>query len=84
MNQKIIVEVRIPSADMKKDVILPLDLKGNDVVKIISKMFGEICKGKFQGQEDTLICIYDTGKILDINKKIIDQDITNGTVLILI
>lgn len=82
--EKVLVEIKIPAADAKFDAFIPKTSKGMDVLNIISSMFSSMFEGKFEKAPDSVICIADTGKLLDINKSIYEQNIINGTKLVLI
>ena len=81
---KILVEVRVPAADAKFDAFIPPSCKGGEVLKIIKGIFTTMFEGKFKEVQDSVLCIYDTGKLVDINQTMIDQGIKNGTRFILI
>ena len=82
--EKVLVEIKIPAADAKFDAFIPKTSKGIDVLNIISSTFSSMFEGKFQKASDTVICVSDTGELLDINKSIYEQNIVDGTKLILI
>lgn len=81
---KILVEVLVPAGNTKFDVFIPAKAKGYDVLNIIADMFSSMLEGKYVKSHDSVLCVYDTRKLLDINKSMYEQNIENGTKLILI
>lgn len=81
---KILIEICVPVADAKFNAFISPHTIGNDALQIISLIFSSIYEGKFKSSEDTTLCVYETGEILDINKSIYEQNIRNGSKLILI
>ena len=81
---KLLVEVRVPAADSKFDALIPPLCKGGEVLKIVKEIFTTMFEGKFREVDDSILCNYSTGKIVDINQSMIEQGIKNGTIFILI
>lgn len=82
--EKILVEIIVPAGNVKYDAFIPKTAKGNDVLNIVSDIFSSMLEGEYQKTEDTVLCVYKTGKLLDINKPIYEQNIENGSKLVLI
>lgn len=82
--ERILIQINIPAGNTKYDVFVPKTALGNDVLKIVSNLFSSMLEGKFKESIDTVLVIQKNGKILDINKTIYEQEIENGSVLLLI
>lgn len=81
---KVLVEVRVPAADAKFDAFIPQTSKGSEVLEIVKGIFTSMFEGKYKQVSDSVLCVYDTGNLLDINKTMYEQGIKNGTKFILI
>ena len=81
---KVLVEIRVPAADAKFDAFIPQTSKGSEVLEIVKGIFTSMFEGKYKQVSDSVLCVYDTGKLLDINRTMYEQSIKNGTKLVLI
>lgn len=82
--EKILVEVYVPSLLKSFDIFIPSVSQMGTVLELIKKAVNEITDGQFSPMENTVICNFETGKILDINKSVGELEICNGSRLMLI
>ncbi len=80
----ILVEVYLPAAGKSYDVYLPLSSKIHEILALLSGALGELSDGHFSAAADTVICDRITGKILDINFRVGEIGLRNGSKLMLI
>lgn len=81
---KILVEVRLPSADVTYDVYFPLESPISEVVQLTSKLMSELSGGHFKADKNTVLCDAATGKVLNINTTVFESGLKNGSKLLLI
>ena len=84
MNNKVLVEISVPAASQKFDVILALDCKMSEVALMASKALAELSNDTFKASEQSVLCDAATGRIFNINKEVAELGIKNGTRLVLI
>ena len=81
---KVLVEVVVPAADTKFDVYVPVDVKMSEVKSLITGIISDLTEGKFVGDENSVLCDFETGIIFNINMIVFDLGIKNGSKLMLI
>lgn len=81
---KVLVRLYVPTIDKKYDIWLPVNKKIYKIINLLVKAIKENTIGYYTPK--TLPMLYDkvTGKVYNINLKIIETNIRNGTELILI
>ena len=83
MSRKIIIELVVPSISQHFDVKIPvnaaLEEVKNSIVNIVKKLNPE-----FMENEDMLILNQHSGEILNVNYRISELDLRNGSKIILI
>ena len=84
MKGKILVEIYLPPAGKCFDVFIPADSRMSDLVPLVSEALSELSEGRFRGGTDTVLCSRDTGMIYNMNLKITELQIENGSRLMLI
>ncbi len=82
--EKVLVEISVPAIDNSFDVFIPQKNKVSDVVLLVSRMVSELSEERFKPNSSTLLCDARTGDILDINLSVYEQEIRNGSKLMLI
>ena len=80
---KVLIDLYVPSLNEHYDVYLPISRKIYEVEKLLSKMIEELSYERYKNSESVL-CYYDTGKIINSNLRIIDCEIATGTRLMLL
>jgi len=81
---KVLVEVVVPAADTKFDIYVPLDVRMSEVKSLITGIVSDLTEGKFVGDENSVLCDFETGIIFNINMIVFDLGIKNGSKLMLI
>ncbi len=84
MNNKILVNIIVPSIESSFNVYIPINKKIGTIKKCILKCIGELSDGYFEYEDKVIILDRDTGKEFDNNMYLKDTDIKNGTKLIII
>lgn len=83
-NNKILLEVYIPSIEKEYDVFIPISKTIGTIKELIENGVIELTNNGYNRQEDTNLYNKETGMIYDVNQKVIDTDLKNGSRLILI
>lgn len=81
---KILLEVYVPLIEREYDVFVPVNKTMGMIKKIIEKGIIELSDNGYVAKEDTNLYSKDTGQIYNINSKLIDTDLKNGSRVILI
>lgn len=84
MNDKALVEVFVPAAGAKFDVFLPLESRMREVLPLLSGVLSDMSGGKYRAASDAVLCDAGTGIIFNINMRIAELQIKNGSRLMLI
>ena len=83
-NNKILLEVYIPLIQEEYDIFVPINKSIGTIKNIIEKGIMDLSTSGYQAKEDTNLYSKDTGEIYDVNQKLIDTDLKNGSRIILI
>ena len=78
---KILVEVVVPAAEKRFDVFIPQGSRLSEVKQLMSGILSELSEGKFKADAASVLCDADSGKVFDINKKVAELKIKNGSKL---
>lgn len=81
---KVIVEVYVPVIDNTFDMFLPLQSPMSEVLELMKRAVIEMSDGRFQADENTILCRREDGTILNINLSVYELGIQNGTKLMLV
>lgn len=84
MNGKALVEVAVPAAGRTFDVWIPLESRMSEVLSLLSAVLSELSAGKYQASDDAALCDARTGIIYNINMRVAELHIKNGSRLMLI
>ncbi len=84
MDNKILIEVYIPSIEKEYDIFIPISKRVGTIQKLIEEGINVFNDNNFTLREDMNLYSKDTGMIYDVNQKVIDTDLENGSQLILI
>lgn len=80
---KIMIELWIPAAELKLDVMIPRASKLYVVQKLLAAAVADLSTGKYMPTSDA--ALFDrTGKFLDINMSVEELGLINGSQLMLI
>ena len=83
-NNKILVELDIPLIEKTYDFYIPINKTIGTVKKLIEEALVEITEGAYTPRQDTNFFSKETGQVYDINKKVRETDLKNGSRIILI
>ena len=83
-NNKILVELDIPLIEKSYDLYNPINKTIGTVKKLIEQALVEITEGAYIIKQDTNFYSKETGQIYDVNQKVRDTDLKNGSRIILI
>ena len=83
-NNKILVELDIPLIEKSYDLYIPINKTVGTVKKLIEDALVEITEGAYIIKQDTNFYSKETGQIYDINHKVRETDLKNGSRIILI
>lgn len=81
---KILVEIYVPAAHEKFDVLLPKSSKMGEIINLVATTFSQLLVGKYKKTKDALLCDANTGDIYDVNQSVQELHIQNGAKLMLI
>ena len=83
-NNKILLEVYIPSIEKEYDIFVPVNKKICTIKKMIETGITDLTDDVYSISDDTNLYSKDTGNMYDVNVKLIDTDLKNGSRIILI
>ncbi len=80
----VLVKIYVPKIGEQYDIWLPTNKKVYNVIVLLVKGIGELTKGYYAPQTFPYLYDKETTQVYDINARIIDTNIRNGSELILI
>jgi hypothetical protein len=83
LNNKALVEITVPVSGEKFDVFIPLNSRMSEVLPLVSGVLSDL-SGEYKATQDAVLCDADTGIIFNINMKVAELGIKNGSRLMLI
>ena len=83
-NNKILLEVYIPSIEKEYDIFVPVNKKIGTIKKMIETGITDLTDDVYSISDDTNLYSKDTGNMYDVNVSLIDTDLKNGSRVILI
>lgn len=83
-NNKILVELDIPLIEKSYDLYIPINKTIGTVKKLIEEALVEITEGAYIIKQETNFYSKETGQIYDVNHKVRETDLKNGSRIILI
>lgn len=84
MNNKVLVEISVPAAGDKFDVLIPLESKMSDVLKLVSFVLSDLSDERYCATEEAVLCDAKSGIIFNVNMEVAELGIKNGSRLMLI
>lgn len=81
---KILVKLYVPMVGEQYDIWIPVNKKINTIITLLVKSVNELTKGYYLPKEMPYLYDKTTAKVFDINKRVIESEIRNGTELIMI
>lgn len=82
MDFRVYVVVEVPLIEKEYELLLPIDRRIHDVLKIFRKSFPELSEG-YYAKNEFYLYNKSTGKMYDMNVIIKNSDIKTGTRLVL-
>ncbi len=82
--RKILIEVSVPAAGKSYDLWVMCDTKLNQLENMVCTAISKLGEGAFVPDEDSTLCSYENGRILEGNMTIAEAGIGNGYRLMLI
>lgn len=83
-NNKILLEVFIPLIEEEYDVFVPVNKTMGTIKEIIEKGIIDLSDNGYTVKEDTNLYSKETGDIYNVNLKLTETDLKNGSQVILI
>jgi hypothetical protein len=81
---KILVEVFIPAAGRRFDLMIPYEARLHEVTELVKSVVADDVESSFMPAEDTILCHGVTGAALDINRSPEELGLANGAALMLL
>lgn len=83
MNE-VLVKLYVPTIDQQYDIWLPINKKIDTIISLLVKAVNEFTKGYYTPSKMPYLYDKVTTNAFDINLRVIDTEIRNGTELIMI
>lgn len=83
-SNKILLEVYIPLIEKEYDLFVPVSKRIGTIKKLIERGIVDLADDGYIIKDDTNLYSKETGLIYDVNLKVIDTDLKNGSRVILI
>lgn len=81
---KILIGLYVPATGQTYDIFIPYNDSVENVLELIKKAIAQISEGYFVSNNLVSLALRKTGYILDINKSAREQNLKNGSQLMLI
>jgi hypothetical protein len=81
---KILVEIRVPAADKRRDVFIPFERPLYEITELVKAVFSEEAAQGFEPDAETVLCDAGSGQILDGDRTPEELGLLNGARLLLI
>lgn len=81
---KVLIKLCVPMIDEQYDIWIPVNKRIHKIIMLLVKAVNELTKGYYSPKEMPYLYDKITAEVLDINLKVIDTHIRNGTELIMI
>ncbi len=84
MNNKILIQLYVPLIEKNYDLYIPINKYIGTIKKLIEEGLLELSNNAYIIKEDTNLYSKETGKVYDVNQKVRETDLKNGSRVILI
>ena len=84
MKNEILVKLYVPKLDEQYDIWIPVNKKVYTIIELLIKAINELTKGYYLPDKMPYLYNKETAKVYDINLRVIETDIRNGSELIMI
>lgn len=81
---KILVEVRVPAAGLRCDVLVPYEVRVHEVRRLLRQLLAAEAPSGGDTVGETVLCDGRTGAVLDLNSTPVELGLENGSRLMLI
>lgn len=80
---KVLIEVKLPAAGMSYDIFVPDSMQVGTLTALVASAFSRLSGGVYIAGENAVLCEQKTGVQYNVNARIYETDIRNGTKLLL-
>ncbi len=80
---KVLIEVTLPAAGLSYDIFVPDSMQIGTLTMLTASVFSRLSGGVYTVGEQAVLCSRKTGEQYDINARLFETDIRNGTKLLL-
>lgn len=80
---KVLIEVKLPAAELSYDIFVPDSMQIGTLTALTAAVFSRLSGGVYTAGEQAVLCEQRTGEQYDVNARIFETDIRNGTKLLL-
>ncbi|HAB65748.1 MAG TPA: hypothetical protein DCE23_00125 [Firmicutes bacterium] len=84
MNNKVCVDLIVPSVEERYNVFIPVNKKTIEIIFLLNKAINDMTDGNFLISEHLSLINADTGAIYNVDNTFLENKILNGTKLILL
>ncbi len=82
--QKILLEVFVPLIEEEYDIFVPVNKTMGTIKKVIEKGITDLSDNQYIANKSSNLYSKETGNIYDVNLKLTETDLKNGSQIILI
>ena len=83
MNNKVLVELKVPSIDEVYNIYLPINIKVGTAIALLNKALSDITQGLYQARTTNFLYSQNSGVKYNIDDIIVNTDIRNGSTVVL-
>ncbi len=83
-NNKVIVDLIVPSIEEKYNVFIPVNKKTIEIIFLLNKAINDMTDGNFIMRDDLSLINASNGTVYDLDNTVLENKILNGTKLILL
>lgn len=84
MNNKVCVDLIVPSIEERYNVFIPVNKKTIEIIFLLNKAISDMTDGNFPMSNNLSLINADSGIIYNVDNTFLENNILNGTKLILI
>lgn len=84
MNNKVCVDLIVPSIEERYNVFIPVNKKTIEIIFLLNKAISDMTDGNFPMSNKLSLINADSGTIYNVDNTFLENNILNGTKLILI
>lgn len=80
---KVLIEVKLPAAGLCYDLFVPDSMQIGTLTALAASVFSRLSGGVYTAGGQAVLCEQKTGRQYDVNARVYETDIRNGTKLLL-